>query len=334
MKVAEMIAPGIQGIRTTTRPLGLVGRGEALVRVHAMSLNYRDVLIAEGLMPLQYPRVPLSDASGEVVEVGEGVTRVRPGDRVCPIYYQDWMSGPIAPSKLLRDRGGTCDGVATEMLIIAQEELVKIPAHLSYVEASTLPCAALAAWSAVMDSGKAKPGQRVLVQGTGGVSLFSLQFARMAGADVIMVSSSEAKLDRARALGASSGINYIETPDWATAVLDLTAGRGVDLIVDVIGPSTIEKSMAAVASGGVISQVGVLSGFTINVPVLPLMSKSVRIQGVINGNREAFEEMMSAVAMHEMRPVLDRTFALERLPNALEHMKSRSHIGKLTISME
>ena len=334
MKVAEMIAPGIREIRTTERTQASVDRGEVLVRVHAASLNYRDVLIAEGMMPLRYPRIPLSDAGGEVLEVGKGVTRVRPGDRVCPIYYQDWMSGPIAPSKLLLDRGGTCDGVATELLVIAQEELVKIPAHLTYLEASTLPCAALAAWSAVMGSGKARPGQRVLVQGTGGVSMFALQFAHMAGAEVIMVSSSEAKLERARALGADHGINYAETPDWAAAVLDLTAGGGADLIVDVTGPSTIEKSMAAVASGGAISQVGVLSGFTINVPVLALMSKSVKIQGVINGSRETFEEMMSAIAMHEMRPILDRTFTLEQLPDALEHMKSRSHIGKLTISME
>jgi NADPH:quinone reductase-like Zn-dependent oxidoreductase len=332
MFVAEMTAPGIRAIRRAEREERALGRRDVRVAIRAASLNHRDVLVAEGLLPLQYPRIPLSDASGEVTHVGDEVSRVRPGDRVCPVYYQDWISGPIAPAKFKRDRGASCDGVAAEFLVIPEVELVKVPHFLSSAEASTLPCAALTAWSAVMDSGKARPGNRVLIQGTGGVSLFALQFSLMAGAEVIVISSSGEKLERARAMGASFGVNYLERTEWASAILEYTGGAGVDLVIDVAGPSTIEMSMAALADCGTIAQVGVLSGFSMHVPTLPLMTKNARIQGIINGNRDSFEDMIAAIEFHQLRPALDRNFSLEDLPSALEHMKSQSHFGKVTIT--
>ncbi len=333
MNVVEMTGPGLDAIRVASRDMKEPGPGEVRLKLKAVSLNYRDLLIAKGLLPLQYPRIPLSDAVGEVVAVGAGVSRVVIGDRVCPTYYPDWISGPIAPEKFARDRGGSGDGVAVEFLVLPEQELLRVPKHLSDAEASTLPCAAVTAWSAVTQSARLRPGSTVLIQGTGGVSLFALQFALAAGAETFLLSSSDEKVERARALGAHHLINYRSTPQWSGEVLRLTAGRGVDLVVDVVGTSTLEQSIAALTSGGRLSQVGVLGGFTAPLPLYPVMTKEVHIDGIISGNRDSAEAMMRAIALHKLRPVVDREFALADLPEALRLLEGQGHFGKLVAHM-
>ena len=333
MNVVEMTGAGLDAIRIASREMRGPVLGEVRLKLKAVSLNYRDLLIAKGLLPLQYPRIPLSDAVGEVVAVGAGVSRVVIGDRVCPTYYPDWISGPIAPEKFARDRGGSGDGVAAEFLVLSEQELVRVPQHLNDAEASTLPCAAVTAWSAVTQSARLRPGSTVLIQGTGGVSLFALQFALAAGAETFLLSSSDEKLQRARALGAHHLINYRSTPQWSGEALRLTAGRGVDLVVDVVGTSTLEQSISALTSGGHLSQVGVLGGFTAPLPLYPVMTKEVHIDGIISGNRDSAEAMMRAIALHQLRPVVDREFALADLPEALRLLEGQGHFGKLVARM-
>jgi len=304
------------------------------LKVKAASLNYRDVLVAKGFLPLIYPRIPLSDAVGEVVELGEAVVRVAIGDRVCPIYYPDWISGLIAPEKFARDRGGDFDGVAADYLVLSAEELIKIPDFLTDTEAAALPCAGVTAWSAVTRNVSLRPGSTVLIQGTGGVSLLALQFAVAAGAETYVISSSNEKLERARALGAHHTLNYRELPAWGTAILEKTRGRGVDLVVDVVGPGSLEHSITAVTNGGHISQVGVLAGITVTVPVLPLMVKEVHIDGIISGSRDSAEEMIRAVAHHRLRPVIDTSFPLEELSPALKYLEKQAHFGKVAIRFD
>jgi NADPH:quinone reductase-like Zn-dependent oxidoreductase len=334
MRVAELTGPGIEAIRIAKRAEPEVGSGRVKLRVKAASLNYRDLLIAQGFLPLSYPRIPLSDAVGEVVEVGADVSRVAVGDRVCPIYYPDWISGVIAPEKFARDRGGALDGIAADYLVLSEQELVKIPAFLTDAEAAAIPCAGVTAWSAVTRNVKLSPGSTVLIQGTGGVSLWALQFALAAGAETYLLSSSDAKLQRARALGAHHTLNYREKPDWGAAILEQTGGRGVDLVVDVVGPGALEHSVTAVTSGGHISQVGVLSGIAANLPILPLMTKEVHIDGIISGSRESAESMIRAIGHHRLRPAIDRSFQLHELPAALTHLQTQGHFGKIAISFE
>jgi NADPH:quinone reductase-like Zn-dependent oxidoreductase len=334
MRVVEMTGPGIEAIRITTLPEPKVSRGRVKVRVKAASLNYRDLLIAKGFMPLTYPRIPLSDAVGEVVEVGEDVSRVAVGDRVCPVYYPDWISGGIAPEKFARDRGGAIDGIAADYLVLSEQELLKIPTFLTDAEAAAIPCAGVTAWSAVTRNVSLSPGSVVLIQGTGGVSLWALQFALAAGAETYLLSSSNEKLERARALGAHHTLNYRETPNWGAAIVELTGGRGVDLVVDVVGPGTLEHSVTAVTSGGRISQVGVLGGIGANLPILPLMVKEAHVDGIISGSRESAEAMLRAIEHHRLRPPIDRCYPLHELSDALTRLQSQAHFGKIAISFD
>jgi NADPH:quinone reductase-like Zn-dependent oxidoreductase len=334
MRVVELTGPGLDAIRIAERPSGNLQRGQVKLKVRAASLNYRDVLVAKGFLPLIYPRIPLSDAVGEVVELGEAVVRVAIGDRVCPIYYPDWISGLIAPEKFARDRGGDFDGVAADYLVLSAEELIKIPDFLTDTEAAALPCAGVTAWSAVTRNVSLRPGSTVLIQGTGGVSLLALQFAVAAGAETYVISSSNEKLERARALGAHHTLNYRELPAWGAAILERTRGRGVDLVVDVVGPGSLEHSITAVTNGGHISQVGVLAGITATVPVLPLMVKEVHIDGIISGSRDSAEEMIRAVAHHRLRPVIDTSFPLEELSPALKYLEKQAHFGKVAIRFD
>jgi NADPH:quinone reductase-like Zn-dependent oxidoreductase len=331
MKVVELTGPGMGAIRVAAREARAPGPGEVLLKLKAASLNYRDLLVAKGFLPLQYPRIPLSDAVGEVVELGAGVSRVARGDRVCPTYYPDWISGPIAPEKFARDRGAGGDGVAAEYLALPERELVRVPAHLGDAEAAALPCAGVAAWTAVTQHAPLKPGSAVLIQGTGGVSLFALQFALAAGAETYLISSSDEKLERARQLGAHHLLNYRGMPQWSQEVLRLSGGRGVDLVVDIAGPGTLGQSIAALTSGGHISQVGVLGDFEAPIPLYPVMTKAVHIDGVISGNREAAEAMMRAIGLHKIRPVVDREFGLDELPEALAALEGQGHFGKIGI---
>lgn len=332
MKVAELTAPGLDSIRIADRTEVKLAAGQVRLKVAALSLNYRDIMMAKGFMPMNYPVIPLSDAVGKIVEVGAGVSRVAVGDRVCPIYYPDWISGGIQPYKFARDRGGAFDGVAAEYLTLSEQELVKVPEHLTDLEAACLPCAGVTAWSAVTKHIALQPGNTVLIQGTGGVSLFAAQFALAAGAEVCLISSSNDKLARARDLGVHYTLNYRDTPEWAAPVVERTGGRGVDLVVDVVGGS-LEQSANALTSGGHISQVGIISGFTANVPIYPLMVKELHIDGIISGSRDNAEAMMRAIAHHKIRPTVDRTFELKDLSNALHHLEGAGHFGKVTVKV-
>jgi len=331
MRAVELTGQGFEAMRVAERPAVKVARGEVKLKVKAASINYRDVLVAKGFLPIAYPRIPLSDAVGEVIEVGEGVTRVAVGDRVCATYYPDWISGGIAPGKFARDRGAGTDGVAAEYLVLSAEELFKVPSFLTDAESSTLPCAAVTAWSSVTRNVSLNPGDMVLIQGTGGVSLFALQFALAAGAETYLISSSNEKLERARALGAHHTLNYRETPAWGEAILGATGGRGVDLVVDVVGPGALEQSITALTSGGHVSQVGVLAGITASIPVLPLMVKEAHLDGIISGSRESAEAMVRAIEHHRIHPIIDRSYALEELSGALTHLERQGHFGKVSV---
>jgi NADPH:quinone reductase-like Zn-dependent oxidoreductase len=323
---------GLDALTLTERPQPQPGPREVLVRIKAASLNYRDLLVVKGQynpkMPL--PRIPVSDAAGEVAAVGPGVTRVKVGQRVAAIFMQKWLSGDLDETKAKSALGGAINGLLAEYAVLHEDGLVLVPEHLNFEEAATLPCAAVTAWHGLVTEGGVKPGDSVLVQGTGGVSLFALQFARLAGARVIITSSSNDKLKRARELGASEGINYKETPEWGDKVRELTGGRGVDHVVEVGGAGTLGQSLRAVRMGGRISLIGVLSGAGQANPT-PILMKNVRVQGIFVGSREMFEAMNRAITAHQLRPIVDRVFPFIEAPAALRHMESAAHFGKICI---
>jgi NADPH:quinone reductase-like Zn-dependent oxidoreductase len=334
MRVIELQdAFGIDHLKLTERPDPALGPGQVLVRMRAFSLNYRDLLLVKGQYNprLKFPFVPLSDGAGEVVAVGAGVARFKPGDRVAGAFMQRWVEGELTEAKAKSALGGAIPGVAAEQMVFEERGLVAVPTHLSFEEAATLPCAAVTAWNALVAAGGIKAGDSVLIQGTGGVSLFALQFARLLGARVIATSSSDAKLARVRELGASDGINYKETPEWGNQVRELT-GVGVDHIVEVGGAGTLGESLRAVRVGGHIALIGVLSGAGPFNPT-PILMKGVRVQGIFVGSRAMFEAMNRAITLHEMRPVIDRVFPFEELPAALRHMESGAHFGKICVKV-
>jgi NADPH:quinone reductase-like Zn-dependent oxidoreductase len=323
---------GLDALTLAERPQPQPGPREALVRIKAASLNYRDLLVVKGQynpkMPL--PRIPVSDAAGEVAAVGPGATRVKVGQRVAAIFMQKWLSGDIDETKAKSALGGAIDGLLAEYAVLHEDGLVPVPEHLGFEEAATLPCAAVTAWHGLVTEGGVKPGDTVLLQGTGGVSLFALQFARLAGARTIITSSSNDKLKRARELGASEGINYKETPEWGDKVRELTGGRGVDHVVEVGGAGTLGQSLRAVRMSGRISLIGVLSGGGQANP-MPILMKNVRVQGIFVGSREMFESMNRAITANQLRPVVDRVFSFAEAPAALRYMESAAHFGKICI---
>lgn len=324
---------GFDALRCVEREAPSAGPGQVVVRMKAASLNYRDLLVVRGQynprMPL--PRVPLSDGAGEVVEVGPGVTDWKPGDRVVGCFFQDWAAGPLSDRAAKSALGGAIDGVAAEVVAFRSEGLVRAPAHLNWEEAAALPCAAVTAWHAVVECG-VQPGQTVLTLGTGGVSLFALQFAKLAGARVIITSGSDEKIARARKLGADEGINYRNQPEWDRPVRELTGGEGVDQVVEVGGAGTLPLSMRAVRSGGRINLIGVLSGAAGEVSPLPAVMKGIAIQGIYVGSRAMFEAMNRALELHQLRPVIDRSFGWSDLPAALSYMESAQHFGKIVVN--
>ncbi|HTU90117.1 MAG TPA: NAD(P)-dependent alcohol dehydrogenase [Gemmataceae bacterium] len=326
---------GLDALTLTERPQPQPGPHEVLVRIKASSLNYRDLLVVKGQynpkMPL--PRIPLSDAAGEVAAVGPAVSRVKVGQRVAAIFMQKWLAGDLDETKAKSALGGAIDGLLAEYALLHEDGLVQVPDHLSFEEAATLPCAAVTAWHGLVTEGRVKPGDTVLLQGTGGVSLFALQFARLAGARVIITSSNNDKLERARKLGAAEGINYKETPEWGDKARELTGGRGVDHVVEVGGAGTLGQSLRAVRMGGQISLIGVLSGAGQANP-MPILMKNVRVQGIFVGSREMFEAMNRAIAVNQLRPVIDRVFSFAEAVQALRHMESASHFGKICIRMD
>ena len=309
--------------------------GEVLVRMRASSLNYRDLMMVEGTYNsrLKLPLVPFSDGAGEVVEVGEGVSRWKVGDRVCPIFMQGWVDGELDYSKSKSTLGGDLDGCLREYAAFNEAGLVRIPDHLSFEEAACLPCAGVTAWNALMVSGGLQKGDTVLCQGTGGVSLFALQFAKAVGAEVTITSSSNDKLERAKGLGAHHVINYREREDWDTVALELTNKRGVDHVVEIGGPGTLQRSMRAVKTGGHIAVIGVVAGkgeFT-NVPIF---MKALKLIGVFVGSRVMFEDMNRFVTDKSIRPVVDSTFEFDQVRDALELMKSGGHFGKIIVKIQ
>lgn len=332
MRAYELTAFSIDQLQLADRPAPSPGPGQALVDMRAWSLNYRDLLLVRGLYnpKLKFPFTPLSDGVGQVVAVGPGVTRVKPGDRVAGAFMPAWIEGPVDEAKARSALGGGAPGVAAEQVVLDASGLVHVPAHLSDEEAATLPCAAVTAWSAIVTSGAMSPGQTVLVQGTGGVSLFALQFARLCGARVIATSSSDDKLAKVRQMGAAEVINYRTTPEWGDRVRELTGGAGVDHVVEVGGAGTLAQSLRAVRMGGRISLIGVLSGFGEMNPV-PILMKAVTMQGIYVGSRTMFEAMNAAIAAHALRPVVSQTFAFDQLPAALAAMERGSHFGKIVL---
>jgi NADPH:quinone reductase-like Zn-dependent oxidoreductase len=322
---------GIDALALSELPDPAPGPGQVAVRVRAVSLNFRDLLVVKGDYnpKLARPMIPCSDCAGEVAAVGEGVTRVKAGDRVAGIFMQGWIEGPVNEAKARTALGGAIGGVLAESVVLRENGLVPIPPHLSFEEAATLPCAAVTAWNALRVTGAAGPADTVVTLGSGGVSLFALQFARMAGARVIATSSSDRKLERLRELGAAEGINYKATPDWDKRVRELT-GAGADHIVEVGGAATLAKSFRAVRMGGTVSLIGNVSGHGEVNPV-PVLMRTIRMQGIFVGSREMFESMNRAIAAHRMRPVVDRVFPFDEAREAMRHMESGAHFGKVVI---
>lgn len=333
MKVYEIREPkGIESLQLVERPDPQPAHGEVLIRVKAASLNYRDLAVARGAYGRGQPSpvIPLSDGAGEAIAIGPGVTRVTTGDRVAGLFMQTWIAGSLDEEKGKSALGGAINGMLAEYVVLNQEGVVKFPQHLSYEEAATLPCAAVTAWHALVSSGKLIAGDSVLTQGTGGVSIFALQFSKMFGARVIATSSSDEKLARVREMGACDGVNYKTTPDWDKPVRAAT-GAGVDHVVEVGGAGTLEKSMKAVRVGGTISLIGVLTGGTGEVNPRPILMKNIRVQGIYVGSREMFETMNRAIALHKLRPVIDRVFPFADAIAAYRHLESGAHFGKVVI---
>jgi len=327
---------GLDSITPAQRPDPRPGPGEVLLRMHAWSLNYRDLLVARGAYgaPPQAGLVPLSDGAGEVVEVGTGVARVKPGDRVAGCFMQGWLGGEVSADVAKTALGGAIDGMLAEYKVLSAEGVVKLPAHLSYAEAAALPCAAVTAWNALVREARVKAGDVVVLQGTGGVSLFALQFAKLHGARCIITSSSVEKLAVAKSMGADDLINYRETPDWEKIVLELTGGRGADVVVEVGGAGTLEKSLNAVRYGGIVTLIGVLTGTAGPIPTAAILRRHMRVQGIYVGSREMFDEMNRAIAQHGLKPHIDRTFGFDDARAAYEHLAAAAHTGKVVIVRE
>lgn len=326
---------GIDNLRLSERPEPEAGPGQVIVQMRMASLNARDLIVPErgyGRATGELPLIPVSDGVGEVVATGPGVTRVAVGDRVCPTYFQNWTGGEPTPERFASALGGPLDGVMAERMCLSQEGVVRVPDYLSDAEAATLPCAALTAWSAVATHGRTRPGDRLLIQGTGGVALFALAFAKLHGAHVTVISSSDDKLARVREMGADETINYAETEDWARASRAITADRGgYDAIIELGGAKTLPLSLRAVRPGGTLLMIGVLSGLTVEASLGLIVARQVRLQGVTVGHRDGFEAMLAAMAQHRVRPVIGDAFAFDDLRGALEHLRAGGHFGKTVI---
>jgi NADPH:quinone reductase-like Zn-dependent oxidoreductase len=325
---------GLDKLRLVERPVPRPGPSEILVRVKAATLNYRDLAILKGSYKpdLKPPFAPGSDACGEVIEVAPGVTRFKPGDRVVPTYTQGWIDGlPTPEQRSGRTLGVPLTGVLQDYIAVPAEDAVTAPAHLTDMEAATLPIAALTAWSALQEGGL-KPGDWVLVEGTGGVALFALQFAKLAGARVLLLSSSKEKLARARELGADATINYREVPEWGAAAKSAMGGRGADIVIET-GGSTLPQALSAVAFGGFVGVIGFVGGYQTEVDVRHLIGPMVRVQGIAVGSRTRFEAMNRAIAAHQLRPVVEQVFPLERAADAFALMERGGHFGKIGVAL-
>jgi NADPH:quinone reductase-like Zn-dependent oxidoreductase len=332
------ILPGenIEGLRCVELPARPLGIGEVRVRVHAVALNYRDLMVASGnyLVSVDDPIVPCSDGAGEVVEVGHGVTRVKPGDHVVASFFPCWEDGITSPEKIRHALGGDVDGMLAQEVLLDQHALVKIPAKMPYTDASTLPCAAVTAWNAIfVSSSRARPGDTVLLLGTGGVSVLGLQMAKAAGLRTIITSSSDDKLRRARELGAHHTINYKTNPEWHQEVLGLTGGLGANVVLEVGGKGTVNRSVSSAAMGGTVAIIGGVSGFGGEVNPATLLSGAKRLVGIFVGSRTMLEDVVRFVDAAAIEPVVDRVFPFHQAQEAYRYMESASHFGKVVIAV-
>jgi len=324
---------GLQAIEYPVRDLGL---GEVRIRVHAVALNYRDLMIASGnyLVSVDDPIIPCSDGAGEVLAVGPGVTRVQVGDRVAGSFFPFWHEGAPTPAKIRNGLGGDIDGMLAEEVVLHEDALAIVPAGLSFIEAATMPCAAVTAWNAIfVSSNHVKPGDTVLLLGTGGVSILGLQLARAAGLRTIVTSSSDEKLARARELGAHHTINYTTIPEWQDEVLHLTHGVGAQVVLEVGGQGTVNRSVAAVAMGGTVAIIGGVSGFGGEVNPATLLASAKRLVGVHVGSRTMLEDVMRFVDASGVKPVIDRVFPFGQAQDAYRYLASGAHVGKVVIDV-
>jgi NADPH:quinone reductase-like Zn-dependent oxidoreductase len=325
-------AGDIDSLVEVNLPIPEPAHRQILVKIAACSLNYRDLAIVLGRYRVgaKPDLIPLSDGAGEVVEVGAGVTRFKPGDRVAGCFFQRWSGGRAEPDTQASAVGGAIDGMLAEFVVLEEDGAVKLPQHLSFEEGATLPCAGVTAWHAIVEHGRTVAGHRVLVQGTGGVSIFALQVARLFGAEVIATSSTDDKLARAKALGAAHLINYKKAPDWDKVALELTGGQGVDQVVEVGGAGTFARSLNALRVNGSISLIGVLAGAAEINPML-ILAKRANVQGISVGSRQMFEAMNRAIAANGLRPVVDKVFPFAEAKAAYRHLQSAAHFGKVVI---
>ena len=322
---------GIDALEWVERPSPEPAPGQVKVRVRANSINYRDLnaVRAPARMGLTFPRIPNSDGAGDVTALGAGVSGIAAGDRVAGCFFQNWAAGEVSAAVMASAQGGALDGMLAEEVVLDAHGVVPVPAHLDHADAATLPCAALTAWHALVERGGLKAGDTVLLLGTGGVSIFALQFCTLMGARAIVTSKSDDKLARARAMGASATINYAETPDWAAAVKDFTGGVGVDHVVEVGGGGTLAQSIEAVRIGGHVAMIGVLTRGTVD--PTPILRKSIRLNGIYVGSRDMFLAMNAAIESGGLKPVIDRRFSFADAPDAYRCMEAAGHFGKIVI---
>ena len=334
MQTVTVRAPGgLDKLELKNQSAAEPGVGELRVRNHASSLNFHDYCLAVGLLPTEDGRIPMSDGAGVIEAVGQGVSGFEVGDRVMSCFFPNWDDGRAdSVSKLSGVPGDNVDGFAAEVVTMPAAAFTRMPSAYSYEQAATLPCAALTAWRALMVEARIRPGQTVLVQGSGGVSIFALQFARAAGCRVVATSSSGEKLERLRELGAEETINYKEVPDWGDQVQQITAGQGVDVIVEVGGSGTLAQSIRAIGMGGHISMIGVLSGFSGEVPTAELFQKNAVVSGITVGSRAHQLDMIEAIEANGIEPVIDRSFGLAELADAFRLQEAQQHFGKITLA--
>lgn len=327
---------GLDQLKVVEQPDPTPGPGEARVRMRAVSLNYRDLMMVQGMYgrgpAMKGPITPFSDGCGIVEAVGEGVTRVAPGDRVATMFFQGWISGPPTLEKALTALGSPIPGAGRELAVFSEQGLSKVPEFLTDQQVATLPCAALTAWRALFEDADLKPGDTVVLQGTGGVSVFGLQFAHAAGLKTVITSSSDEKLARARELGADVTVNYRQTPEWSGPVREATGGGGADFIMEVGGAGTIGQSMRAVKIGGHIAIIGVVAGAGEPFNPAGLIGNSARLQGVFVGSRDMFEAMCRGIDLHRITPVVDKVFPWTEAAAALAAMRDGQHFGKIVLA--
>ena len=325
-------------LQLADRPEPVPQARQVLIQMHAASLNARDLIVpvrGYGRATGELPLIPVSDGVGTVIAVGEGVKRVKIGDRVCPTYFQGWIGGEATPEAFATALGGPLDGVMADFVCLSEEGVVRIPDYLTHEEAATLPCAGVTAWSAIAIHAATRPGHRVLIQGTGGVALFALAFANLHGAHVTVISSSDEKLDRARNLGADVTINYRTTPEWSRVTREITADRGgFDTIIELGGEETLAQSIKSIRVGGTIALIGVLSGLSPTLPLGAIVTRQVRLQGVTVGHRDGFEAMLAAMTQHRLRPVIGKTFGFADLKAALAETANPTGLGKTIIRFD